>query len=60
VLTPNELALLGPADVADLKRTPNGNGRSRTSRSSNGAARKTANGAARKTTTRRTTRRSAD
>src|SRR3954454_8292910 len=60
VLTPNELALLGPADVADLKRTSNGNGRSRTTRSANGAARKTATGAARKTTTRRTTRRSAD
>jgi hypothetical protein len=57
VLTPNELALLGPADVADLKRGRNGNGRTR---SSNGAARKTANGTARKTTTRRTTRRSAD
>jgi cell division protease FtsH len=60
VLTPNELALLGPADVADLKRTRNGSGRTRATRSSNGAARKTANGAARKTTTRRTTRRSAD
>ena len=62
VLTPNELALLGPSDVADLKRGRNGSStaRSRTPRSSNGAARKTANGAARKTTTRRTTRRSAD
>ncbi|HEX4655625.1 MAG TPA: ATP-dependent zinc metalloprotease FtsH [Mycobacteriales bacterium] len=60
VLTPNELALLGPADVADLKRTPNGNGRSRSTRSANGAARKSAASPARKTTTRRTTRRSAD
>jgi len=61
VLTPNELALLGPADVADLKRGRNGsNGRSRTARSTNGAARKTTTSAARKTTTRRTTRRSAD
>jgi len=60
VLTPSELALLGPADVADLKRGRNGSGRTRTTRSSNGTARKTANGTARKTTTRRTTRRSAD
>jgi cell division protease FtsH len=60
VLTPNELALMGPSDVADLKSAPNGNGRSRTTRSSNGAARKTATGTARKTTTRRTPRRSAD
>jgi cell division protease FtsH len=60
VLTPNELALLGPSDVADLKRTRNGNGRTRTTRSANGAARKTTRGTARKTTTRRTTRRSAD
>jgi cell division protease FtsH len=57
VLTPNELALLGPADVADLKRTPNGSSGRKTTRSTNGAARKTT---ARKTTTRRTTRRSAD
>jgi len=62
VLTPNELALMGPSDVADLKTTSNGNGRtrSRSTRSSNGATRKTANGTPRKATTRRTTRRSAD
>jgi cell division protease FtsH len=48
VLTPAELALLGPGDVADIKPT-NGNGRSRTTRS--------ANGAAKKTTSRRTTKR---
>jgi cell division protease FtsH len=62
VLTPNELALMGPADVADLKRAPNGNGRarSRSTRSSNGATRKTSDGTPRKTTTRRTTRRSTD
>jgi cell division protease FtsH len=60
VLTPNELALLGPADVADLKRTANGNGKARTTRADSTSARKTANGAARKTTARRTTRRSAD
>jgi cell division protease FtsH len=60
VLTPNELALLGPADVADLKRTANGNGKARTTRAASTSARKTANGAARKTTARRTTRRSAD
>jgi cell division protease FtsH len=43
VLTPNELALLGPNDVAGLKRRANGspNGRSRTTRSANGAAKKT-------------------
>src|SRR5205823_8148205 len=43
VLTPNELALLGPNDVADLKRGTNGssNGRSRSTRSTNGAAKKT-------------------
>src|SRR4051812_38001580 len=49
VLTPAELALVGPGDVADLKRTSNnGNGRTRASRS---------NGAAKKTTARRTTKR---
>jgi cell division protease FtsH len=54
VLTPNELALLGPSDVTDLKRSTNGaNGRSRSTRSSNGAA----NGTAKKTTARRTTKR---
>jgi len=50
VLTPSELALLGPNDVADLKRSTNGNGtgRGRSTR---------ANGAAKKTTARRTTKR---
>ena len=54
VLTPAELALLGPGDVGDLKRTSaNGNGR-RTTRA-NGT------GAAKKTTARRTTgKRSSD
>jgi cell division protease FtsH len=62
VLTPNELALLGPSDVAGLKggSTTNGNGRSRTTRTSNGAVRKTSTGAPRKSTTRRTTKRPAD
>jgi hypothetical protein len=61
VLTPAELALLGPADVAGLERGANGrtratrsNGR-RTSGSSSTAA--TGNGAAKKTTARRTTKR---
>jgi cell division protease FtsH len=55
VLTPNELALLGPGDVDGLQRRANGsangstNGRSRSGRSSNGAAKKT--------TARRTTKR---
>jgi cell division protease FtsH len=57
VLTPNELALLGPADVADLKRTST-NGR-RTTRASNGRT-GSSNGAAKKTTARRTTKRSTD
>ena len=58
VLTPNELALLGPRDVADLKRSTNGsaNGRSRARTTANG--RSTTNGAAKKTTARRTTKRS--
>jgi cell division protease FtsH len=58
VLTPNELALLGPSDVADLKRSTNGsaNGRSRTRSTANGGS--TSNGAAKKTTARRTTKRS--
>ncbi|HMC68572.1 MAG TPA: hypothetical protein VKJ07_05410, partial [Mycobacteriales bacterium] len=58
VLTPNELALLGPSDVADLKRSTNGssNGRSRARSTANG--RSTSNGAAKKTTARRTTKRS--
>jgi hypothetical protein len=52
VLTPNELALLGPTDVSDLKRRTNGssNGRSRSPRSAT-------NGVAKKTTARRTTKR---
>jgi cell division protease FtsH len=49
VLTPAELALLGPADVNGLERRTNG--RSRTTRA-NGAAKKTT---ARRTTTKRTT-----
>jgi len=55
VLTPNELALLGPSDVEGLQRRTNGsangssNGRGRSSRSTNGAAKKT--------TARRTTKR---
>ncbi|MDQ1696239.1 MAG: cell division protease FtsH, partial [Frankiaceae bacterium] len=57
VLTPNELALLGPSDVADLKRGSNGRGRS--PRSSNGRS-GSSNGAAKKTTARRTTKRSTD
>jgi cell division protease FtsH len=53
VLTPNELALLGPNDVRGLKRgQSNGNGRARTSRA--------ANGAAKKTTPRRTTKRTSE
>ena len=58
VLTPNELALLGPSDVADLKRSANGsaNGRGRARSTANG--RSTSNGAAKKTTARRTTKRS--
>src|SRR4051794_32607390 len=67
VLTPNELALLGPADVRGLKQ--NGSNGRRTARASSGAARKTSNGAARKSTTngaarkttaRRTTKRPSD
>jgi cell division protease FtsH len=58
VLTPNELALLGPADVTDLKRS--GNGRSRSSRSTSNGRSGTSNGAAKKTTARRTTKRSTD
>jgi len=50
VLTPAELALLGPADVNGLER--GANGRSRTTRSG-----VRANGAAKKTTARRTTKR---
>jgi hypothetical protein len=50
VLTPSELALLGPDDVKGLTSGSNGsNGRSRTTRS---------NGAAKKTTARRPTKRS--
>jgi cell division protease FtsH len=57
VLTPNELALLGPSDVAGLERrtngSSNGNGtRGRTSRATNGAAKKT--------TARRTAKRTSD
>ncbi|HEU5034358.1 MAG TPA: ATP-dependent zinc metalloprotease FtsH [Mycobacteriales bacterium] len=52
VLTPNELALLGPGDVKDLPATANGNG--------NGRGRTRTNGAAKKTTARRTTKRSTD
>jgi hypothetical protein len=57
VLTPNELALLGPSDVTDLK--PRSNGRA-TNGSSNGrsrSTRSTSNGATKKTTARRTTKR---
>jgi len=62
VLTPNELALMGPEDVSGLQRSTNGsNGaRTRSVRSTNG---RTANGtsgstpAAKKTTPRRTTKR---
>ncbi|MBV9290851.1 MAG: AAA family ATPase, partial [Frankiales bacterium] len=73
VLTPNELALLGPADVKELERgsssrrsarTP-ANGRSTNGRSSaNGRStangRTSTNGAAKKTTARRTAKRSTD
>ena len=57
VLTPDELALLGPSDVADLKGSTNGSADGR------GRARSTANGGRRamappKTTARRTTKRS--
>jgi cell division protease FtsH len=53
VLTPAELALLGPADVAGLERGANGRSRStRTNGRANGAAKKTT---ARRTTTKRTT-----
>jgi len=64
VLTPNELALLGPSDVADLKPASNGsngsrssaNGsRARTTRSANGG--RSSDGAAKKTTARRTAKR---
>jgi cell division protease FtsH len=57
VLTPNELALLGPGDVADLKRRTNGsaNGRGRTGRRSTSG--RSSNGAAKKATARRTTKR---
>jgi cell division protease FtsH len=51
VLTPSELALLGPGDVKDLKPGTNG---------SSGRARATRNGAAKKTTSRRTTKRTSD
>src|SRR3954449_12128547 len=57
-LTPNELALLGPADVADLKSTNGSNGRRRSTRAGNGRATSSNNGAAKKTTARRTTKRS--
>jgi cell division protease FtsH len=55
VLTPNELALLGPSDVSGLKRRTNGsaNGRSRTG----GSTGRSSNGATKKTTARRTTKR---
>jgi cell division protease FtsH len=59
VLTPNELALLGPADVAGLKRsTGNGNGSSRRTRAANGNG--SARTPAKKTTPRRTTKRTTD
>jgi cell division protease FtsH len=62
VLTPAELALLGPADVAGLERGANGrsrstrsNGRSNGGRSASTSGGATGNGAAKKTTARRTT-----
>jgi hypothetical protein len=48
VLTPNELALLGPADVRGLKQNGSNGSRTRSTR---------ANGTAKKTTARRTTKR---
>jgi cell division protease FtsH len=52
VLTPNELALMGPDDVRGLPQTANGNGNGRPSRSrANGAAKKTTS--SRRSTTKR-------
>jgi cell division protease FtsH len=65
VLTPNELALLGPKDVAGLQRQSNGsaNGSNGSRSSANGSRSRTtrpANGAAKKTTARRTAKRSSE
>ena len=49
VLTPGELALLGPDDVADLRRSPGGNGKSTNGKSAAGTSNgKTADGTASK------------
>jgi cell division protease FtsH len=68
VLTPAELALLGPADVAELERDANGRARaSRTNGRTNGGrttgsstTRSAGNGAAKKATARRTTKRTSE
>jgi cell division protease FtsH len=60
VLTPAELALLGPADVAGLERGANGRSRAARSngrRSAGSSSTAAGNGAAKKTTARRTTKR---
>ncbi|MEY2431410.1 MAG: cell division protease FtsH, partial [Acidimicrobiaceae bacterium] len=60
VLTPAELALLGPADVAELERGANGRGRARGNGRATGNGRAAGNGAAKKTTARRTAKRTSD